>query len=82
MSDELNRFIDTKLPSQPKFTYHEVHVCDELFEFHARDILECIQSLWQDPDLMDSLILELEHQYADEEKKNHMYHNMHTGDRW
>lgn len=54
----------------------------EEFEFYARDILECIRSLWRDPDFVDDLILEPERQYADEERKNRMYHDMHTGDWW
>lgn len=54
----------------------------EVLEFHTRDILECIRSLWQDPDLIDSLILEPERQYADNNRKNRMYHDMHTGNWW
>ncbi len=80
-SDELNKIID-KLPSCPQLTQHMVSIYGASFEFHTRDILECIKSLWGDPAFADDLILEPVRQYADEEKKNRMYHDMHTGNWW
>lgn len=54
----------------------------EAFDLYARNTLECIRSLWQDPEFVNDLILEPERQYADSERGNRMYHDMHTGDWW
>ncbi len=81
-ANELNKLIDNKLPSRPKFTCREVIIDNCKLELHTRDILECIQTLWRDPDFVDHLILEPERQYTDEAKQNRMYHEMHTGDWW
>lgn len=81
-SDELNKIIDTKLPSRPQFTRHEVTQGGESLEFYTRDALECIQTLWRDPDFEDDLILEPERQYADPDCSVRMYHDIHTGNWW
>ncbi len=81
-ANELNKLIDNKLPSRPKFTCHEVSIDNCKLELHTRDILECIRTLWRDPNFVDHLILEPERQYTDEAKMNRMYHEMHTGDWW
>ncbi len=82
MADELNKIIENDLPSRPQFSHHEVTVYGETLEFYTRDILECINSLWGDPEFTDHLILEPERQYTDEAKTNRVYHDMHTGDWW
>ncbi|KAF9037189.1 hypothetical protein BJ165DRAFT_1353838 [Panaeolus papilionaceus] len=81
-SDELNNIIDKKLPSRPQFTRHEVNQGGESLEFYSRDVMECIQSLWRDPDFVDDLILEPERQFADPDCSVRMYHDIHTGNWW
>ncbi|KAF9037045.1 hypothetical protein BJ165DRAFT_1353776 [Panaeolus papilionaceus] len=81
-SDELNKIIDDKLPSRLRFTRREVTQGGEALEFYSRDVLECIQTLWRDPDFVDDLILEPERHFADPESSVRMYHDMHTGSWW
>ncbi|PPQ85738.1 hypothetical protein CVT24_001926, partial [Panaeolus cyanescens] len=81
-SDELNKIIDEKLPSRPAFRRHEVVQGGEVIEFYSRDILECIRTIWGDPDFVDDLILQPERHYADDGKSKRMYYEMHTGRWW
>jgi len=59
-SEELNRIIDTKLPGRPQFTRREVVQSGEVIEFYMCDIIECLRTLWGDPDFDGDLILEPE----------------------
>ena len=81
-SDELNKIIDNKLPGRPQFKRHEVVQSGEAFEFYSRDIIECLEALWGDPDFVDELITEPERHYADGNMTIRMYHDMHTGKWW
>ncbi|KAK1217939.1 hypothetical protein PQX77_019395 [Marasmius sp. AFHP31] len=81
-TQELNKIIDKGLPGRPAFRREEVVVAGEQFEFYHRDILECIRTLWGDPDLSTHLILRPERHYTDETLQTRLYHNMHTGDWW
>ncbi|KAJ3556475.1 hypothetical protein NP233_g11966 [Leucocoprinus birnbaumii] len=79
---ELNEIIDKKLPKQPQFHRREVVVDGESIIFHSRDVVECIKTLWRNPEYADDLIVEPERQFADEEEQERIYHDMHTGDWW
>ncbi|PPR01107.1 hypothetical protein CVT24_000403 [Panaeolus cyanescens] len=81
-SDELNKIIDEKLPSRPVFRRHEVVQNGEVVEFYSRDIIDCIKTIWADPDFVDDLILQPEKHYVDDAKKKRMYYDMHTGNWW
>ncbi|KAJ3553348.1 hypothetical protein NP233_g12667 [Leucocoprinus birnbaumii] len=81
-TDELNRKIEQHLPGRPQFHRREIVVGGESFEFYSRDIMECIKSLWRDPQFANDLIVEPERHYADEDETVRMYHDMHTGKWW
>ncbi|PPQ63295.1 hypothetical protein CVT24_006740 [Panaeolus cyanescens] len=81
-SDELNEIIDNKLPSRPQFRRHEVTIHGETVEFYSRDALECVKTLWGDPDFADDLIVQPERQYSDADKTDRIYHEMNTGKWW
>ncbi|KAJ3553227.1 hypothetical protein NP233_g12696 [Leucocoprinus birnbaumii] len=81
-TDELNNVIDADLAGRPQFHRREVVVGGESFEFFSRDILECIKSIWKDPQFANELIVEPEHHYTDEDETVRMYHDMHTGKWW
>ncbi|KAF9049009.1 hypothetical protein BJ165DRAFT_1402848 [Panaeolus papilionaceus] len=81
-SDELNKIIDKKLPSRPPFQHHEVVQNGQSLEFYSHDIIQCIQSIWRDPDFVDDLILQPEKHFTDNAKKTRVYHDMHTGKWW
>jgi hypothetical protein len=54
-ANELNAIIDSDLPGQPPFQRKEVIIGDERLEFHSRDIIECIRSLYGDPQFTQDL---------------------------
>ena len=54
----------------------------EVLEFYARDIIECLRTLWGDPDFDGNLIVEPERLYADEDTRVRIYHDMNTGKWW
>jgi hypothetical protein len=52
---ELNDVIDTKLPGRPPFHCKVLEIGDEWLEFYCRDILECIRSLYGDPNFAQDM---------------------------
>src|SRR5438552_1655296 len=82
-SQELNKIIDNHIPAQrPPFQCHKIEVAGECIEVYFRDILECIKTIWRDPELTPHLILKPERHYTDATKTVQMFHNMHTGKWW
>ncbi|KAF6756066.1 hypothetical protein DFP72DRAFT_1008140 [Ephemerocybe angulata] len=81
-TEALNKRIDDHLPQRPQFKRHEVVVAGESFELYARDVIECIRALWQDPEFAPYLCFEPERHYADKDKKERLYHDMNTGRWW
>ncbi|KAI9461560.1 hypothetical protein BJY52DRAFT_1203368 [Lactarius psammicola] len=79
---ELNKMIDSHLPGRPPFQRKEIVVGDEVCEVFYRDILQCIHTLFGDPDLGPYLIFAPEKHYIDDERTEQMYHDMHTGSWW
>jgi hypothetical protein len=79
---ELNQFIDDKLPGRPPFKRHEVLIDDEICDVYYRDIIACIRTLFGDPDFASVLVFRPEKHYVDEKKEERMYHDMHTGRWW
>ena len=82
-SAELNKIIDNKLPSKrPAFARHEVKVAGEKYDLFMRDIIQCIKSLYGDPEHAQYLALTPEKHYADANKTIRLYHEMQTGQWW
>ena len=81
-TQELNKLIDNHLPGRPPFQCHKIMVDEEVVEVYFCDILACICALFGDPDLAPYLVFAPEKHYADKEKQEHMYHDMHTGKWW
>jgi hypothetical protein len=79
---ELNEIIDKKLLGRPCFQRHEVVVGSEVCEVFYRDVIECIKSLFGDPNFTPHLRLAPEKHYTDDTKDTRMYHDMHTGKWW
>jgi len=57
-------------------------VAGKAFEFYFHDILECVHSLYSDPEFAPILVFAPECHYADEDKTIQLYHDMHTGKWW
>ncbi|KAJ3990986.1 hypothetical protein F5050DRAFT_1802251 [Lentinula boryana] len=82
-SNELNNIIDKELPTRrPAFTREEVVIAGQAFDLYRRDILECIQVLYGNPDHCQYLCFTPERHYADADKTIRLYHDFNTGKWW
>jgi hypothetical protein len=79
---ELNQIIDKNLPGRPEFQHKEIEIAGSTFDFYYRDIIQCIRTLYEDPDFTQHLVFAPERYYTDETKTVRVYHEMHTGDWW
>jgi hypothetical protein len=78
----MNQIIDGYLPSRPKFEQHDIVIEGKTFKVYFQDIMECIGSLYGNPEFVPHLVFMLEHHYSDADKKCHVYHDMYTGKWW
>jgi hypothetical protein len=78
----LNNIIDNKLPGRPSFRCQILQVGDETLEFYYRDVLECIRSLYGDPEFAQHLVFAPERHYTSDERTSRIYNEMYTGDWW
>jgi hypothetical protein len=70
------------LPARPKFICHEIKIGDEVVEMYRRDVLECIQALYGDPEFAPHMVFKPERHYVDQDKIIQIFGDMHTGDWW
>ena len=78
----MNEVIDKKLARRPKFQCKEFIIGDECLEFYCRDALECIRSLYGDPEFAQDLTFAPERHYTSDERTSRLYNEMYTGDWW
>ncbi|THV01199.1 hypothetical protein K435DRAFT_655869 [Dendrothele bispora CBS 962.96] len=82
-SQELNSIIDHSLPAhRPSFTRQEIVVAGKAIDLYKRDIMECIQALYGNPDHCQYLCFSPERHYTDADKLQRLYHDMYTGKWW
>ncbi|KII85168.1 hypothetical protein PLICRDRAFT_116589 [Plicaturopsis crispa FD-325 SS-3] len=81
-SRELNKIIDDEIPGRPRFHREEVVVAGEAFDVYFRDVLECIKSLYGDPEFAPILAFKPERHYSDEDQTVRLFHEMNTGKWW
>ncbi|KAI9430371.1 hypothetical protein H4582DRAFT_2063875 [Lactarius indigo] len=81
-STELNDIIDKALPGHPSFRCEDMNLGDECLQFHYREIIPCIRSLFGNPEFAHRLVFAPERHYADAERTCRVYNEMHTGDWW
>ena len=79
---ELDVIIDRELPGRPHFQHHVITVGSKACEVFYQDVVECIRSLFRDPNFTLYLRLAPEKHYTDNTKDTQMYHNLHTGRWW
>ncbi|KAI9451165.1 hypothetical protein BJY52DRAFT_1206005 [Lactarius psammicola] len=83
---EIAKWAKLRGPSSTAFTemmvIDGIVVGDEVCEVFYRDILQCIRTLFGDPDLAPYLIFAPEKHYINDERTEQMYHDMHTGSWW
>lgn len=81
-SKELNKIIDALPARRPKFKREDIVIAGETFEVYHRDVLECVRTLFGDPEFTPHLVFKPERHYADEDRTVRMYSDMHTGKWW
>ncbi|KAG1810188.1 uncharacterized protein HD556DRAFT_1428325 [Suillus plorans] len=82
-ANELNALVDHELPSsRPKFKREQIVVAGEAFDVYYRDVVECVRSLYGDPDFARYLAFAPERHYSDKDKTVRLFHDMHTGKWW
>ena len=81
---ELNMKIDRNLHGCPSFHMHDIAVGDEVVTLHARNILDCIQALYGNPEFTRFLIFKPQRYYHTSagHTRSRVYHDMHTVDWW
>ncbi|KAJ3555685.1 hypothetical protein NM688_g2437 [Phlebia brevispora] len=79
---ELNKVIDKSLPGRPKFHHHKIKVGRMSFDVFYRNVLECTESLYGDPEFAPYLVFVPEKHYKDNDQTVRLYHDMHTGKWW
>ncbi|TBU21176.1 hypothetical protein BD311DRAFT_812584, partial [Dichomitus squalens] len=82
-SQQLDKIIDKELPPcRPRFQRHEIVVAGEAIEVYFRDVLECIRSLFSNPEFAPLLLLVPERHYANADHTVRVYFDMNTGKWW
>ncbi|KAI0055548.1 hypothetical protein BV25DRAFT_1815428 [Artomyces pyxidatus] len=79
---EMNELVDGNLPERPGFHCEEIKIDGETYEVYFRDVMECVRSLYSNPEFVQHMAYAPEQHFADEGMKNRMYGEMYTGDWW
>ena len=78
----MNNLVDSLPSPRPVFQRKEILVGGEAYDVYFRDIIECIQALFGDPEFAPHLVFLPERHYADADHTQRLYHDMHTGKWW
>lgn len=82
-SKELNRIINTKIPSVcAAFQHEEIVVASEAFDVYFQDIIQCIHALYGNPEFAQDLIFKPEWHYLDADHTTQVYSEINTAKWW
>ncbi|GJF00963.1 hypothetical protein PsYK624_172670 [Phanerochaete sordida] len=79
---EANAIVDSLPAPRPVFKRDEVVVDNRAFDVYFRDVIECIRSLYGEPEFAQHLVFLPERHYHDPDCTQRLYHDMHTGKWW
>lgn len=79
---EANKLIDSLPAPRPSFQCEEIVVNNEVFDVYFRDVIECIRSLYGEPEFAQHFVFLPERHYSDPDCTQRLYHDMHTGKWW
>lgn len=79
---DINESVDALSPPQPCLHAEEVVIGGEAYEVYFCDVLQCVQSLYGDPEFAHHLVFLPERHYADPDHTLRLFHDMHTGKWW
>lgn len=76
--------IDHHLHGRPSFQPHDITVGTEVVTLYARNIMDCVQALYGNPEFAPFLIFKPQCYYhvSTGRPKSRVYHDMHTVDWW
>ncbi|THH13990.1 hypothetical protein EW146_g6293 [Bondarzewia mesenterica] len=77
-TQELNTRIDKHFLDVSQFDCKTICVDGQAYEVYFRNVLQCIEMLYSNPDFLPSMVFAPERHYADEDMTICMYHQMHT----
>lgn len=80
-SVQLNAMVD-HLPGRPRFTHEQIKIAGETFDIYYRNVLECIRTLFGDPEFSPYLIFKPQRVYSDADKTERVFSDMHTAKWW
>ena len=66
----------------PPFQCRELDIGGEHLQFYCRDALQCVRSLFGDPEFAQHMVLSPEQHYTDATRTCRVVNEMHTGDWW
>ena len=81
-TNELNDIIDNEMSGPPPFQCKELDIGHELLQFFFCDSLQCVRSIYGNPDFTQDLVFAPERHYTDETRTCRVINEMHTGDWW
>ncbi|KAH9075024.1 hypothetical protein EDB83DRAFT_2515877 [Lactarius deliciosus] len=79
---ELDAIIDQELPGRPPFKCWDLLIGGETLHLYYRDIIQCLWSLFGDPELARDMVFTPERHYTERDRTCRVYSDMHTGDWW
>ena len=80
---ELNKIIDPELPSRPRFYRHNIKIGNETVIMYSRNLMQCIETLYGNPEFATHLIHKPERHYCRSgNERKRVFHDMHTGSWW
>ena len=79
---QLNDIINNMLPGCPPFKCQDLVIAGDTLPFYFHDILQCIRTLYGNPEFTCDLAFVPECHYTNHERTCRVYNEMHTGDWW
>ena len=79
---ELNNIIDNHMARLPSFQSKELHIGNERLDFHFRDMLQCIRTLYGDPAFARYMAHSPVQYYTSADQSCRVVNEMHTGNWW
>ncbi|KAH9012665.1 hypothetical protein EDB83DRAFT_2508778 [Lactarius deliciosus] len=74
--------IDKELPERPQFKCEDLIIAGNTFQFYFHDVLQCIRTLYGNPEFARDLVFVPERHYTNHERTCRVYSEIHTGDWW
>ena len=71
-----------ELPGRSPFVRKDIIIGGENLMFYHQEIVPSLRALYSNPEFQHDLIFSPERHFADKERTQRVYNDMHTGDWW